>query len=355
MKQLLFACAVLAVLAVPALAQGQKPGKVLRVPSEFNTIQRALDETDPGDTVFVDEGTYKESITMRDDVVLTGVSAERTILVGDRRKPVIKGAQGSTVRNVTIENGQMGILAANAVMTIENCVIRGNRGSGVHCLISLPVIQNNILFRNAWSGIFCETTRSHKGHISNNVVVENNYSGINLAGQSEALVENNVFYFNKQYGVFTAEGARKSRITGNVFYGNRQPGNAFSVIDRSNRQEDPGYTVFSATGHMFWDRAPETLKGKGRDGKDIGATKRPPYKPSAAKPAPQAKPATPAPASAPAKAEKKAPVAVDTVKTEKAVTDSAKADEAVAGPPKSAVPADAVKTEPPDVDSTETE
>jgi parallel beta-helix repeat protein len=261
--------------------------------------------------------------------------------------------------NVAIENGQAGILAANAVMTIENCVIRGNRGSGIHCLISLPIIRNNIIFRNAWSGIFCETTRSHKGYISNNVIAENNYSGINLAGQSEALVENNVFYFNKQYGVFTAEGARKSRITGNVLYGNRQPGNTFSVIDRSNIQEDPGYTVFSATGHMFWERVPEMLKSKGRDGKDIGAAKRPPYKPSAAKPAPPAKPQTPAPA--PVKTEKKVatpkPQApVDTAKADKAVADTAKVDEAAAaGQPEPEAPADAVETEQPAADSTKTE
>jgi len=272
----------LALFAAPVSAQGQpKAGKVLRVPHDHKSIQKALDEADPGDTVFVDDGIYKESVTLRDDVVLTGTAAERVILKGDRKKPVITGAQGAVVRHITVENGHSGILCANAVMTIENCVVRGNRGTGIHCLISLPVIQNNVVFRNASSGIYCETTRSHKGHISNNVIAENGYSGVMLAGQSEVLLENNVFYFNKQYGVFTSEGARKSRIVYNALYGNRQPGNNFSVIDQSNTHQDPGYAALDAGGFAFWGASPDVLRGRGRDGKDIGPQKRVLYQPRA--------------------------------------------------------------------------
>ena len=277
----------LALFAAPVLAQEQaKAGKVLRVPQDYKSIQKALDEADPGDTVFVDDGTYKESIVLRDDIVLIGSSAERVILKGNRKKPVVTGAQGSEVRHITVENGHSGILCANVIMIIENCVVRGNRGTGIHCLISLPVIRGNIIFRNASSGVYCETTRSHRGYVANNVIAENGYSGLMLAGQSEVLVENNVFYFNKQYGIFTSEGARKSRIIYNVLYGNRQPANSFSVIDRSNAQQDPGYATVSADGAAYWDAQSDVLRGKGREGKDIGPQKRVFYKPqTAAKPA----------------------------------------------------------------------
>jgi len=329
----------LALFAAPVLAQGNAKGagKVLRVPHDYKTIQKALDEADPGDTVFVDDGTYKEFVTLRDDIVLTGSSAERVVLKGDRKKPVVTGAQGAVIRHITVENGHSGILCANAVMTIENCVIRGNRGTGIHCLISLPIIENNIIFRNGASGIYCETTRSHRGYIANNVLAENGYSGVMLAGLSEVLLENNVFYFNKQYGIFAAEGARKSRIVSNVLYGNRQPANSFAVIDRSNIQQDPGYTTLGADGFAFFDASPDILRGRGKDGKDIGLQKRVFYKPSQVKSAKASlpanrrdgnlPPASPPPAAAPVKAEEKAaePVvntndnaAVDTVETDEA-------------------------------------
>jgi hypothetical protein len=282
---------VLSLFAAPVLAQEQaKAGKVLRVPRDYNSIQKALDEADPGDTVFVDDGTYRESVVLRDDVVLIGAAAERVILKGDRKKPVVTGAQGAEIRHVTVENGHSGILCANVIMIIENCVVRGNRGTGIHCLISLPVIRNNIIFRNATSGVYCETTRSHRGYVANNMIAENGYSGLMLAGQSEVLVENNVFYFNKQYGIFTAEGARKSRIIYNALYGNRQPASSFTVVDRSNIQQDPGYSAaFDIGGAAFWDASSDVLRGKGKDGKDIGPQKRTLYKPQTA-----AKPAKPA-------------------------------------------------------------
>ena len=314
MVRLICAVSIFALLALPLYAQGAKVGKVILVPKGYASIQEALDAADAGDTVFVAEGVYKVSLALRDDVALIGASAERTVLQGDRKRPVVRGAQGAAIRHFTIEGGHSGILCANTFMVIEDCVVRGSRETGIHCVISLPLIRNNVIFRNGGSGIFCETTRSHRGYISNNVIAENTYCGVMLAGQSEVLLENNVFYFNKQYGVFTSDGARKSRIVYNSFYGNRQAGNATSQIDRTNMYNDPGYTAFSATGYTFLNVWPEMLRGKGKDGADIGPLKRAFYKPEPRTVAPvpvkaveKAPTPAPAPAPAPVKAEPKPP------------------------------------------------
>ncbi|MCL2183616.1 MAG: right-handed parallel beta-helix repeat-containing protein [Chitinispirillia bacterium] len=267
------------VLPLPAAAQDA--GKVITVPGMYRAIQAAIDKAEPGDTVFVREGVYKETITLRDDIALIGASAERTVLRGDARKPVVRGAQGAAISHFTIEGGLTGILCANAFMTIESCIIRGNRQAGVHAVIALPAIKNNIIFRNGSSAIFCETTRSHRGYISNNLLAENTYSGIMLAGQSEVLAENNVIYFNKQYGVFASDGARRSRVIHNLFYGNRHPGNVVAMIDRSNIFDDPGYTVFAAALHSLWNVSPGVLRGSGRDGGNIGPVRRSFFKPAA--------------------------------------------------------------------------
>jgi parallel beta-helix repeat protein len=210
---------------------------------------------------------------MRDDVILMGMSAEHTILRGNRKGAVVTGAHGASISHFTIEGGYNGIQCENTIMTIENCVIKGNR-TGIHCVIALPLIRNNIVFRNRWSGIFCETTRTHRGSVSNNVIAENGYCGVMLAGQSQVLVENNIFYFNKQYGVFAAEGARRSRIVNNNFFGNRNSGNQYSAIDQTNQHYDPQYSAVSSNGFTFWNDGQGGAKNQGGGGRVIGPLKR---------------------------------------------------------------------------------
>jgi parallel beta-helix repeat protein len=267
--------AVFVITPLSVQAQGAGTGKVIVVPGDHRTVQAALDHADAGDTIFVTAGTYRGAITLREYVALIGAGAERTILVGDRRNPVIRGAQGATVRHFTIEGGYQGILCSNTFMVIEDNVIRGNRETGIHCIIALPVIRNNIILRNRGTGIFCETTRAHRGLIANNVIAESGRGGVMLAGQSEVLVENNIFYFNGQHGIFVSEGARRSRIANNLFYGNRGAGNSVAVIDQSNVFDDPGAKV------VMWDETSNVLRGRGREGTDIGLLRRAFFTPAA--------------------------------------------------------------------------
>lgn len=268
-------CAVFVLLTLFVTGAPVEGAKLIRVPQHVKSIQAALDSAQEGDTVLVSEGIYKGPVIMRDDIVLMGMSAERTVLRGGRKKPVVTGAQGAVLSHFTIEGGYTGVQCENTIMTIENCVIKNNR-TGVHCVIALPIIRNNIVFRNNWTGIFCETTRTHRGRVANNVIAENGYCGVMLAGQSQVLVENNVFYFNKQYGIFTSEGAKRSRIVNNNFFGNRSSGNQFSAIDQTNLHTDPGYDHIGPHGNGFWSdgASAKGLKGSGGDDKIIGTLKR---------------------------------------------------------------------------------
>ncbi len=261
------------------ISSSAQSAKLIRVPQAVKSIQTALDMAETGDTVLVSEGTYNEAITLRDGIVLIGMSAEKTILKGKRSKPVVVGAQNAILRHFTIENGSMGILCENVFMTIEHCVVRGNKGSGIQCLLTLPVMRNNVVFRNSWSGIFCESTRSHKGAVTNNVIAENGYSGIMLSGHSEIVVENNIFYFNNQFGVYASEGSRRTRIIYNNFFGNRSSVNQFASLDRSNLFEDPAFMLSAPNEYDFWGSETPELRGRGKEGKDIGLLKRIFYNP----------------------------------------------------------------------------
>lgn len=56
------------------LAAGPRPGRVLRVPARFGSIQRAIWAALPGDTILVSAGVYRETVHIQ-------ASKERLALV----------------------------------------------------------------------------------------------------------------------------------------------------------------------------------------------------------------------------------------------------------------------------------
>jgi hypothetical protein len=214
------------------------------VPSEYATIQRAIDECDEGDTVCVLRGEYrlKQPVVMADHIVLMGESPDLTVLRGNGGDPVVKAANNSILLNVTVKLGGTGILSENTNMIIMNNIIRNNANTGIQCLISLPHIQNNIILDNKWSGVFCELVAyGTRTAIEHNIIAHNGYSGVFLSKKSGVLVQNNVFYRNNQYGIFVSEDSRKSRIIFNDFYLNRHEYNNFAIIDATNIGKDPEF------------------------------------------------------------------------------------------------------------------
>jgi parallel beta-helix repeat protein len=179
------------------------------------------------------------------------------------------GAEKSVIKNFTIQHGGKGILCPNVSMTIEHNCICHNKESGVHCLITMPMIRNNIIYLNGWTGIFCETVRSLRAMIEHNVIAENGESGIMLAGKTETIVQNNVFIQNRKYGIWVNVLARRSRIIYNDFYLNREVVNRDMKIDNTNYGADPQYDLDVSPAAAF-AKPPEPLKQRGRDGTDIG-------------------------------------------------------------------------------------
>jgi parallel beta-helix repeat protein len=82
-------------------------GRVLRVPSSYPTIQRAVDASRPGDLVLIAPGTYHEAVVVGEehpDVVIRGADRNRVILDGrDELSDGIRiSAAGVAVENLTV-------------------------------------------------------------------------------------------------------------------------------------------------------------------------------------------------------------------------------------------------------------
>ncbi|MBN1984083.1 MAG: right-handed parallel beta-helix repeat-containing protein [Chitinivibrionales bacterium] len=241
------------------------------VPLDQPTIQKAFDNSEEGDTVYVLNGTYKEVLTMPDKIFFSGQDADKVILYGNGKDPVVRVSNYSTIRNFTIMRGGTGILSENTNAIIQNNCIKENRKTGIQCLLSLPLIQNNFIAHNEWSGVFCELIAyGSQSAIEHNVIADNGYSGIMLSRKSGVLVQNNVLIRNRQFGIFVSKDSRKSRIIYNNFYQNRQEYNEFAIIDETNVSIDPKYESLEKTSFQFLATFKSPLVTMGKNGTPIG-------------------------------------------------------------------------------------
>ena len=158
----------------------------LNVPSEFSTIQLAINAAQPGDLILVQPGMYPENIDLLGKAItLAGSGAELTTLDGSflTRGPgegstilcesgeadttVIQGftIRGGTGRTIQVQNAQGGLLgnfkcgggllALGSSPSIQNCVFTANDaqfGSGVYYdgnnLLGTKASLNEVTFAN---------------------------------------------------------------------------------------------------------------------------------------------------------------------------------------------------------------
>ncbi|MBD3242735.1 MAG: DUF1565 domain-containing protein [Chitinivibrionales bacterium] len=255
---------------VAAMAVVAARGGVLRVPDEHRSIGAAMHACHEGDTIRLAPGIYKEQVVLLDRVALIGDIREEVIIVGKENEPVVEGANGALVRAVTIKGGSAGIRCENKVMTIEGNLITENREAGIHALVSLPMIRNNVIVRNDWTGIYCESANALKTRVEHNVIAENRYSGITLAGKSQMIIQNNIICNNGEFGVWLSAESRRTRIEYNAFFNNRRRHNQYARVGNTNQTLDPMFPPVRADVYNYLKPPERSFEGMGRDGAAIG-------------------------------------------------------------------------------------
>jgi hypothetical protein len=159
----------------PALAAGPALAVTLVVPTDFQTIQNAIDAASTSDDVLVEPGTYRENLILRPSIPVRGREAARTLL-----EP-----QNDTLPTVRINLGDD--------FQFSNFTLIG-AGTGIEVNLSDQVLISNVVFEGA-------EVRAIEVDASSTVEVRNNvFAGNEVAirrGTPDVDIVNNIFSGNE--------------------------------------------------------------------------------------------------------------------------------------------------------------
>lgn len=198
-KALLISILTLYSLSLLGVATGVNPVhaqtrqvRYVGVPGGFATIQEAIDTADPGDTIFVYNGTYYEHVSITKNISLVGLNRQTTIIDGAFNGTVVKlNANGTRIRGFTLRNGG------------------GDNGAGIF-------ISNS------------------KGNSIEDNIIVNNYDGIKLESSSNNIMNNNAIESNSNYGILITVLSDDNMISGNSLESNEWYGIGIILASSKN-------------------------------------------------------------------------------------------------------------------------
>lgn len=194
---------------------------------DFNTIQEAINNANPGDTIFVRNGTYHENVFINKSITLTGENREATIINGGEINSVITiEANNVTVQNFTImKSGNSPPCCGISVKPIyQDNIINNNKiienYYGVYLLSSNNKIYNNIISNNIYGVYLISCTNNV---VSNNIINSSVYEGIVLQSAFDNFILDNIILFNYLSGISLYD-SRSNWIYGNTIFSNSNYG-----------------------------------------------------------------------------------------------------------------------------------
>ena len=221
-------------------------------PGNYTTIQAAIDDAGPGDTVFVYNGTYLENLVVNRTLSLLGEDRETTIVQGNGTGDVIHvSADWVNISGFTFRDGGSGVGDAGMDLDeAENCNISYNKvtWSGEYGILLTSsgsnTISNNDVFSTGWTGI--RLYMSDDNILSNNNISSSLATGISTSSSDGITLHNNTIW-NQTYGIKLAF-SNRATITNNTVAYSRWEGisldNSVDGTIENNTMIDNGITIF---------------------------------------------------------------------------------------------------------------
>ncbi|UCE36287.1 MAG: right-handed parallel beta-helix repeat-containing protein, partial [Thermoplasmata archaeon] len=171
-------------------------GATIYVPTDYPTIQEAINAAKDGDTVYVYSGTYYENVVMNKTINLTGENQDTTIIDGGNMGNVINVvADWVNITEFTLIGTSPMTRTGIKLDNVQNCRV-----------------MNNNMSSNSW-GIDLDDS-------SNNIVLGNNistYCGINLwLSNNNNITNNKVTPLNSRWGIHVGRSSNNTIIGNNI-------------------------------------------------------------------------------------------------------------------------------------------
>jgi subtilase family protein/Big-like domain-containing protein len=184
-------------------------GEVINVPSEYSTIQAAINAAISGDIILVDTGTYVEDINFSaKDITLISVSGpEVTIIDGNSSGTTVTIGPAGEINGFTIRKGSgssgSAIRVSGADTKIKRNIFDLNSGAVIYGNVASPIIEKNIFRNNTSCSSVIDFVNGSKPLIVNNLFIDNPCRAIDMGLPTSGLpkVINNTIVRNN-VGIF---------------------------------------------------------------------------------------------------------------------------------------------------------
>jgi parallel beta-helix repeat protein len=188
------------------------------VPTDFPSIQAAINNATPGDVIRVDNGTYFENLVVNKTVSLIGNGPNLTTVDGNE----IGSVFNITSDNVVVEGFSIRKSATDpfsSAINLDNsseCRISNNKIFDSYDGITLHsstgnAISNNTITSNFYTGI---SLYFSSGNVVSGNVVSGNYDGVNFYSSSDNVISKNSI--SDSYTGMSLYSSSDNLITGNV-------------------------------------------------------------------------------------------------------------------------------------------
>jgi parallel beta-helix repeat protein len=177
-----------------------KASPVIHVPTDYLTIQEAINAANPGDFIFVYNGTYYENVVVNKTVSLVGEDRVTTIIDGGGTGSVINvtansvNINGFTIQNSGSTTSDGGIYVISSGNNISCSRITNNK-NGIYLYYSNNnTVSGNNVSSNNWYGVYLYYSGNNV--ISDNNIYSNYNDGIYLYYSSNNVISDNNIYSN---------------------------------------------------------------------------------------------------------------------------------------------------------------
>ncbi len=179
----------------------------IEVPTDYPTIQQAIDAASLSDTIFIRSGTYDENLIIDKALTIEGEDRNTTIVQAMSVSPVIniQATSNVIIKNLTIKNdGREGVYILNSsdISLVDNNIFGAFRECvKVESSTDINIVGNSI---NASTRTGMTLISTNDSNFSNNMIFNNGQHGINLSSSNGNTFTGNSISNNSRAGIFLA-------------------------------------------------------------------------------------------------------------------------------------------------------